>query len=229
MNDNFGSVEEFYSKFYSRMIGKDSSGLLSHLWKYPHKLMEKPYKTNEGSTILEVGAGEGEHLGFVIGNFTLYVAQDIDASRLKRFENLGNQKVVTQPGDATQLEFSKETFDRVIATCLLAHLKSPELALAEWRRVLKKGGGLTVYIPCDPGISLRIFRTLFTKPKARKLGYRGYDLFIAREHTNSAQNLVVFLKNVFKDDRIKLRYFPFSIRSWGLNLFIIAEITKSNH
>jgi ubiquinone/menaquinone biosynthesis C-methylase UbiE len=227
MNDDFGSVEKYYSEFYSRMIGHDSKGIFSYLWKYPHKLMEKPFRTNQGLKILELGAGEGEHISFVAGDFSQYVAQDINAQRLKRVDFFQNPRIVTISGDATQLNFPNETFDRLIATCLLAHLRDPESALSEWRRVLKVDGRLTVYLPCDPGIALKIFRNLFSKQKAQKLGYRGYDLFIAREHINPVQNLIIFLRNIYKLDIVRFQYFPFGIRSCGLNLFIVVQIRKT--
>jgi ubiquinone/menaquinone biosynthesis C-methylase UbiE len=31
-------------------------------------------------------------------------------------------------------------YDRLTATCLIAHLANPEQALVEWRRVVKSGG-----------------------------------------------------------------------------------------
>jgi len=78
--------------------------------------------------------------------------------------------------DAVSLPFPDQCFDRVIATCLIAHLKDPEVALTEWRRVLRKGGELTMYVPCELGFSLRLFRKLFLAPKAKRLGFQGLNL-----------------------------------------------------
>ena len=64
------------------MMGHNSQGFLSILWKYPHRLMEKPFKNNSKKRILELGAGEGEHLQFVEQNFDEYLLTDIDKKRL---------------------------------------------------------------------------------------------------------------------------------------------------
>lgn len=59
---DFGSVDRYYKSIYSRMVGIESTGLMSLMWKYPHKLMEKPFSGRYFEKILEVGAGGGEHL-----------------------------------------------------------------------------------------------------------------------------------------------------------------------
>ena len=56
---DYGNVEKYYKSIYSRMMGIQSTGLMSLLWKYPHKLMEKPFRGQHFETILEVGAGGG--------------------------------------------------------------------------------------------------------------------------------------------------------------------------
>lgn len=225
MDKQHGNVEHFYSHHYSELIGNRSTGLLSILWQYPHKLLEVNQESNANLEILEIGAGEGEHLGFVSNDFSRYVMTDIDLNRLERFSSENrNERVLVRRADATELPFENEVFDRTIATCLLIHLIDPEAALIEWRRVTKRGGYLDVYLPCEPGLALRIFRKLFTKRKAERSGFQGYDLFMARDHLTSTHRLLELIGYVFRNDSIKLRYRPFVLRSWYLNLFIILRI-----
>jgi phosphatidylethanolamine/phosphatidyl-N-methylethanolamine N-methyltransferase len=226
MSEEHGNVSKYYSDFYSQMIGHDATGILKFLWQHPHKKMEKPFKSNQDLRILEVGAGEGEHVDFVIPNYLEYIATDLDIVRLKTLEkrNIKNLKVAAV--DAAKTEYLDEYFDRIIATCLLAHMLKPEETLEEWRRILKTGGALTIYIPCEPGLALKTFRRFFTKPKAERMGYQGYDLFIARDHINSADKLCTLISHVFRDDRIKLLFNPFPIKSWYLNLFLVVQIRK---
>jgi ubiquinone/menaquinone biosynthesis C-methylase UbiE len=225
MNEKHGNVEYFYSHHYSELIGNRSTGILSILWRYPHKLLEVNQKSNANLEILEIGAGEGEHLGFVCNDFKSYVMTDIDDERLRRFSSKNeNQRVLVRRADATKLPFENDEFDRTIATCLLIHLNDPEAALVEWRRVTKKGGYIDVYVPCEPGLALRIFRKLFTKRKAENSGFQGYDLFMARDHLTSTHRLLELIAFVFRNDSIKLKYRPFVLRSWYLNLFIILRI-----
>jgi ubiquinone/menaquinone biosynthesis C-methylase UbiE len=222
-----GNVEHYYKNYYSKMMGHDSDGILSILWKYPHKLMEKPFRSNRGLNILELGFGEGEHISFVANDFESYVATDIDEERLLRVKKSLPSKVTTLACDAMKLPFQDATYDRVIATCLIAHLPDPESALVEWRRVLKPGGKLTIYVPCEPGFSLRLFRMLFTAPKAKKLGFEGFNLYISRDHINDAFRVLNMAAEVFRDDVFKQVFRPFYIRSWYLNLFGVIQVTKA--
>jgi phosphatidylethanolamine/phosphatidyl-N-methylethanolamine N-methyltransferase len=221
-----GNIEVYYKEFYSQMMGHDSTGLMSFLWKYPHKVMEKPFKSNSRLRILELGFGEGEHLKFVKSDFSEYLATDIDQVRLEKLSAKLPSKVSTQRVDASLLPFDEETFDRVIATCLIAHLQEPEKSLMEWRRVLKPGGSISIYVPCEPGFSLRLFRKLVTAPKAKKLGFEGFNLYISRDHVNDAFRILNIAAETFRADRQKLVFRPFFLPSWYLNLFCVIQVRK---
>ena len=56
------------------------------------------------------------------------------------------------------------------------------------------------------------------------MGYEGFDLFMAREHRNSALNLMKYIEEVFKFSKIRRIKRPFPFLSWNLNLFYIFEI-----
>ncbi len=210
------------------MMGHESNGVLSILWKYPHRVMEKNFKSNAGKRILELGFGEGEHLSFVAEDFAEYLATDLDVKRLERFRPKLIPNTKLMQCDAMSLPFPDESFDRVIATCLIAHLRNPELALTEWRRVLKEGGELTMYVPCEPGFSLRLFRKLFSAPKAKRLGFEGFNLYIARDHVNDAFRVLNLAAEVFRRDSFQQVFRPFPIRSWYLNLFCVVHIIKGD-
>jgi SAM-dependent methyltransferase len=225
-NIDFGNVSEYYRNYYRKMIGLDATGILSKLWKYPHRVMEREFTDNSGKDILEIGVGEGEHIQFVQPSYRKYVALDIDEVRLQKISEMDIKSLEVMQGNAEKLDFDDATFDRVIATCLLVHLLEPEKALQEWHRVLKPGGSATIYVPCEPGLLLKLFRKFITKPKARKLGFDGYDLFIARDHLTSADRVVILTNHVFGDSKTKISYFPFGVRSWYLNLFMVIRITK---
>lgn len=225
MDEKHGNVQYFYLNHYSELIGERSSGLLSVLWKYPHKLLESRHSSNAGLEILEIGAGEGEHIGFVKQDFMKYVMSDIDHERLGRSEKTNSDSRVSfETADATKLPFSDNQFDRTIATCLLIHLTEPEQALIEWRRVTKTGGVVDVYLPCEPGLMLRIFRMITTKRKAERSGFTGYNLFMARDHLTSTHRLLELISYIYRNDQISFKYRPFVFRSWYFNLFVTVRI-----
>jgi SAM-dependent methyltransferase len=49
--------------------------------------------------------------------------------------------------DAMKTKFKKKTFDIVIASDILEHTKDDAAAVAEWTRILKKGGKLIIFVP----------------------------------------------------------------------------------
>jgi phosphatidylethanolamine/phosphatidyl-N-methylethanolamine N-methyltransferase len=161
-----------------------------------------------------------------------YVCLDLDpqASRvdpkhaafLTEFPNL---RFVT--GDVQELPFEDESFDRVVSTCLLHHLPDVERALNEIRRVLKQGGEFGVELPMDPGAMNRLVKTLVTYPSMRRLGISNPRLTYAREHTNQVAAIIVLLREVFRDDDYRIRYRPFGVPSWNLNLFATFHVTKT--
>jgi ubiquinone/menaquinone biosynthesis C-methylase UbiE len=180
--------------------------------------------THAADRILEVGFGEGEHFKFVKSSYKHYIGIDLDRERLLRNEY--PKPISTKVMDAQKIDYPDSYFDRIIAPCILAHLQEPEVALHEWRRVLKIGGLCTIYVPLEPSVTLRLFRSIVMKPKLRKLGFDSYDLFMAREHINHASRLFVFIKSVFENDEIRILMKPFPIKIHCINAFAIIHIRK---
>jgi phosphatidylethanolamine/phosphatidyl-N-methylethanolamine N-methyltransferase len=223
LDPEFGNQDHFYQHFYSKTIGQKAGGLRSVLWKYPHRLIERKFRTNSNKAILEVGAGNGEHLPFVTSNFDSYTALDLRIS--PELDSLASAKVKSIQGDVTSLQGHNDSFyDRIVATCLLAHLRDPERALSEMRRVAKPDGVIQIYLPCEPGLLLALFRSIVTAPAVRRLGFKGFDLFMAREHRNSLPNLLTQVKYIFSVDEIQVLRRPFPGLWWFLNLFFLVEI-----
>ena len=136
--------------------------------------MEKPFESNKDLRILEVGGGQGEHLSFVVDDYESYLLTDLDSGQLKNIDLSKFPKVFTKKMNAEHLKSASDSFDRVISTCLLSHLSNPAEALLEWRRVVRDGGKISIYLSTDPSLALRIFRKLFTARKAKQLGFDYY-------------------------------------------------------
>lgn len=222
-NSELGNQDLFYENFYAKTIGEKAQGIRSVLWKYPHRLIERKFKSNQNRVILEVGAGNGEHISFVNPDYSSYSALDLRLSQ--QLVSQESEKVTCLKGDVTSLKEHKDSYyDRVIATCLLAHLYDPERALQEMRRVAKSEGLIQIYLPCEPGVFLSIFRRVITAPAVRKLGFKGFDLFMAREHRNSLPNMLTLIKYAFSEDDIRVLKRPFPGLWWVFNLFFLVEI-----
>jgi phosphatidylethanolamine/phosphatidyl-N-methylethanolamine N-methyltransferase len=214
--------DNWYLKNYERCY---YTGKLGTIWKIVHKAMEVRYKNRTDLVrVIEVGAGHGQHLRFVKHKFLHYLATDI---RPHLFVNLGDTRIESKFADASNLSFIQNgSYDRLIATCLLAHLDKPAEALNEWKRVIRKGGVLTIYVPPEPGFLVRVIRKFFIWPKAKKLGLQNPELVAYLEHRNHYPLMKSLIKEIFSDDQVSKFRFPFRCLPWNFSVFDIYHIEK---
>lgn len=140
-----------------------STPLQSSVMRASHKLVEKAFddQVHFGS-VLEVGAGTGEHLPFVRHSFDEYTLTDHDPKTLevakRKFAATLSGKVTFEVQTGSELAYPDNSFDRLVATHVLEHIYQPHLVLQEWCRVLRHGGTLSILIPTDPGLAWRLGR-----------------------------------------------------------------------
>lgn len=214
--------DEFYQNFYAQMMG---TGVIANQWKRIHGQMEKPWNNSTFKTILEIGAGNGEHLSSVNCSFGKYIASDLRVKILQKSKIAQEKNVVIAKENALKLSFTDSTIDRVVVTCVLVHLPEPERALQEIRRVLKKNGGIaTIYLPCEPGIFLRSVRKFTTHLKAHRMGIESITYLHFQEHRTYYLAVDHFISKIFGSDKVKRKYFPFRFLSWNWNLYAIYQI-----
>jgi len=202
-----------------------ASLLQSAMMRASHRLTEKHlHKHDHFAKVLEIGAGTGEHLGFVRHTFDHYVLSDLDAKTLEvakgKLNNKFGNKLIFETQRGEGLSYADNSFDRLIATHVLEHIYRPHLALKEWRRVVKNGGVLSILIPTDPGIAWRLGRNFGPRKNAIAQGI-AYDYVMAREHVNSCNNLIALLRHYFPE-RTEA-WWPFPIPSIDLNLFFVCH------
>jgi SAM-dependent methyltransferase len=114
----------------------------------------------EGDLLLDMGCGAGRHAFESYRRGARVVAFDYSAAELKDvvglFAAMGEAgEAGTQPGslataangDALDLPFPDDTFDRIIASEVLEHVPDDQRALDEIFRVLKPGGTLAATVP----------------------------------------------------------------------------------
>jgi ubiquinone/menaquinone biosynthesis C-methylase UbiE len=123
------------------------------------------------------------------------------------------------------LPYEDSKFDRVVVTCLLVHLENPEKCLLELRRVCKPGGVITIYLPCEPGLFLRLVRKFTTELKTQRVSQLDPKLIHFLEHRTSHESIVYFSKKIFGDKKMSKDYWPFKLISWNLNLFAIFQVS----
>lgn len=202
--------------------------LASHFLSTSHRIMEKTIDSHlRFSKVLEVGAGTGEHLRFVKHDYDQYYltdqSEEMLASARRKYKLVPNEKLLFEKQDASKLTYRDEFFDRLIATHVLEHLQNPVAVLQEWHRLVRKGGLISIVLPCDPGMLWRLGRHVGPRRNARQLGIE-YDYLMATEHINSIYNLVVLIRYHFPQAREV--WYPAKLPLPDLNLFYICNILK---
>jgi SAM-dependent methyltransferase len=218
----YGSPAYFYQNFYDQVIcqrGFGKSGVAR-----THRAMEKPYRGLHFDRCLELGSGRGEHLEYVEHTYNTWLMIDIRNGLEGTFFEDGFP-VHFLIGDAQKIPVRDHSIDRLIVTCLLHHVTYPEETFEEINRCLSTRNSVgTIFLPCDPGLVVRLLRSLTTSRLASRLGFKGYGLMIAREHRNHVGSLLEIAQHVFCNRHLKVRYFPFRIRSWNLNAYIVLTV-----
>ena len=225
-------LDRWYAEHYDDIVHSGAVGAVQGLF---HIAVERPWGVRHTfPTVLDLGATSGEHLRFVRHRFARYVMVDIrdspDARRAAAEASRPGAAVEFLAGDVQDLAaIPDESVDRLISMCLLHHLDDPRGALRHWRRVVKPGGVLSIFLPCDPGALWRLGRALTTYRTIRGLGYSELEtrVMYACDHPNQVASLRWMIEGTFADDEVTVHRFPFApLDSWNANLFMTFQIRK---
>jgi glycosyltransferase involved in cell wall biosynthesis len=153
-------------------------------WVYQ---MLKPFI---GRDILEVGSG--------IGNMTRYfvphgrvTATDISPFCLRELKRAysENENVRVQPLDISRNSYPEfEIYDTIVCLNVLEHIEDDVEALRNMRKLLKPGGRLLLYVPCNPRLYCEIdrgvghYRRYVLEELLAKMKKAGYRVQLHRHH-----------------------------------------------
>ena len=94
--------------------------------------------------VLDAGCGAGHTALAFAPHVKEVTAYDFTASMLEQVQQLATERnipnVITQEGDVESLPFDNNTFDIVATRYSAHHWLNPEIALSEFKRVLKPNG-----------------------------------------------------------------------------------------
>ena len=222
------TLKKYYSDSYLKLFyGKSfcSCGI-----KYTHQQLEKIFTNSIPKSVLEIGGNNGEHLRFVkFIPSKQYISLDLVTPQTDIFTNVISAEMKNKlkfvKGNAEVLAFKDNTFDRIVVTCVMAHVDDVLAALFEMKRVAKRGAEIGILLPTDPGILNRLVKTLFTYPNLNKSTTVSPKFVNALEHKNHVSAIMALISYVFSSDDLKFTYKPFGLfKSWNFNLLVIAKI-----
>lgn len=145
---------------YQKRYGSAFAKIYLDWWD---NLIIKPIMSIKKGVFLDCGCGTGDLTEKIAEARKNDLIVGLDVSR----EMIGNKKRKANTfwvvGNANNLPFKNASFDVVICKETLHHLSSPQEALFEFSRVLKKKGWLLLSDPCDNSLILRILRRICFK------------------------------------------------------------------
>jgi ubiquinone/menaquinone biosynthesis C-methylase UbiE len=210
MRDLDDVVEDYYQKYYESVHGCQWKSRFFSI----HAAIENRFQEiNSFERCLELGAGNGQHLDFVTHKFEIYIATDIRPIVNLRLLELDEGIIPKENGiyqafgDATRLLYEDESFDRLIAGCLLLHLADTVKTLDEWIRVTKIGGRIDALVPTT-SLAVAIYRMIFSRRKAKKLGCYDFDLVNALEHVTYYERIIEIVLARYNTLSIEVEHFP---------------------
>jgi len=174
----------------------------------------------QGERLLDLGCGGGRHAFEAMRRGARVTALDYSAGELKDVGGVAAAMIDSGEigidswagvanGDALDLPFPEDCFDRIICSEVLEHIWDDERAIHELVRVLRPGGRLAVTVPTrwpervswalnwryhdTPGGHIRIFRQHDLEQELERAG-----LFLrGSHHAHAFHSPYWWLKNVF--------------------------------
>jgi ubiquinone/menaquinone biosynthesis C-methylase UbiE len=129
---------EFEHAGWERVAGKYDSTWATSSRQFIAPLLDAA-EVLPGTSVLDVGCGPGYVSAAVTERGATAIGLDF-SSEMVRIARRSFSAIEFREGDAQNLPFADQAFDRVVANFALLHLTKPERACAEACRVLKAGG-----------------------------------------------------------------------------------------
>lgn len=128
-------------------------------WLFEEIFKEKTFSEKENLTVLEIGCGNGalwsenikiipSNVNVILSDISLGMVNDAEnalkkaAGKSEKAKRMLEERFTFRTFDANEIPYEDESVDIVIANHMLFYFDKPEKALAEIKRVLKKGGFL---------------------------------------------------------------------------------------
>ena len=219
-------VSSFYRDCYQTVF--NAPGAVGWAYRKTHRDLERGYADASGQSILEIGAGTGEHLEFCDSRFDQYVMVDLNAEPADPPWKM-DERVSWVQGDVCRPILRGEKFDRIVSMCVLHHVHDLPSLFRNVKEWLKPSGSFSFFLSSDPGLLNRLNRRAFITPRARRLGFPDYAVVNAREHRNHYWGIREEVHYAFRGFSISARFWPFGLPIASLSTYSIWRVALPEH
>lgn len=114
----------------------------------------------KGQTLLHAGCGSGKVDTDVVNNYQV-TALDISYPALKIYDAVNQHKAKIIQASIFEMPFEDESFDGIYNLGVIEHFTEEEIQqiLTEFKRVLKKGAKICLFIPPTYGLTVQVLDT----------------------------------------------------------------------
>ncbi|MGB9911609.1 MAG: class I SAM-dependent methyltransferase [Microgenomates group bacterium] len=145
---------DYYRQHTDHYLEKNLEKIPSFNW------LKKELAVKKGEKILDAGCGTGYLLNFVCPPLVEGMGVDISSFAIKKAKKLFPKLKFFQ-ADITNLPFKDNFFDKVFSINVFEHLKNPQKALKEIKRILKPEGIFIIGTNNRLSLSWRLFKIIY--------------------------------------------------------------------
>ena len=137
-------IQTLNSKDGYDKVAKEYRKLHSYLFEFEKDKVLPMLGDIQNNKVLDAGAGSGRLIKQLVNAQAIVTAMDISENMLKaiRKDVLDNVEIVV--GDVEKMPFENNSFDFVVSTFVIVHLKDPSIFFQEAYRILKDSGRLLI-------------------------------------------------------------------------------------
>jgi len=218
--------KEIYQKIYlDNREGKGIGNKISQFSeKWAHKIIEKRFSQSFRNRCLEIGAGNLNHIPYILDNNEIYDIVEPeewfykDNSHLNRVNNIYKSLYEVS---------SSAIYDRIISIMVLEHVLDLPNFIQKCKSLLKKGGLFQAAIPCEGEFAWYLAWRFGTTSTFWLKYKKDWGTMIRYEHVNNLHEISSIINHIFGNFKIIRSPIPFIIQKKHFSLYAYIEATNN--